>query len=71
MAIKAFVQRNFEGGWSTDLKVGIKNSFAYSRAIDFRKKPSQITVLPQPRREDNGVLKDLIQNEVMVNDGTI
>lgn len=71
MAIKAFLQRNFEGGWSTDLKVGIKNSFAYSKAIDFRKKPSQMTVLPQPRREDNGVLKDLVQNEVMTNDGTI
>lgn len=71
MAIKAFVTRNFEGGWATDKKVGIKNSFAYSKAIDFRKSPSQFTVLPQPRREDNGVLKDLIQNEVMVNDGTI
>lgn len=71
MGVKAFVTRNFEGGWSTDKKVGIKNSFAYSRAIDFRKSPSQITVLPQPRREDNGVLKDLIQNEVITNNGTI
>lgn len=71
MAIKAFVTRNFEGGWATDLKVGIKNSFAYSKAIDFRKSPSQMTVLPQPAREDGGVLKDLIQNEVITNDGTI
>lgn len=71
MAIKAFVVRNFEGGWSTDKKVGIKNSFAYSQSIDFRKSPSQFTILPGPRREDNGVLKDLIQNEVMVKDGTI
>lgn len=71
MAIKAFVVRNFEGGWATDKKVGIKNSFAYSQSIDFRKSPSQFTVLPGPRREDNGVLKDLIQNEVMTKDGTI
>lgn len=69
--IKAFVNKNFGGGWSTDLKLGIKHSFAYSQAIDFRKSPSQITVLPQPRREDNGVLKDLVQNEVITNDGTI
>ena len=71
MAIKAYLVRNFAGGWSTDLKSGMKDSFAYSKAIDFRKSPSQITVLPQPRREDNGVLKDLIQNEVITNDGTI
>lgn len=71
MAIQVFMNRNFEGGWATDLKVGIKHSFAYSKAIDFRKSPSQMTVLPQPRREDAGVLKDLIQNEVITNDGTI
>lgn len=71
MAQKAFVVRNFEGGWATDKKVGIPNSFAYSQGIDFRKSPSQITLLPQPRREDGGVLKDLIQNQVITNDGTI
>lgn len=71
MAIKAFVQKNFSGGWSTDLKLGIKNSFAYSQAIDFRKKPSQFSVLPQPMREDEGNLHDLIQNIVITNDGTI
>lgn len=71
MGVKAFVQRNFDGGWSTDLKVGIKNSFAYSQAIDFRKKPSQFTVLPQPMREDAGNVKDLIQNIVITNDGRI
>lgn len=65
------MNRNFGGGWTTDLKVGLQKAFAYSKAIDFRKSPSQITVLPQPRREDNGVLKDLIQNEVITNDGTI
>lgn len=71
MAEKAFVVRNFEGGWATDKKVGIPNSFAYSQAVDFRKSPSQLTVLPQPRREDAGNLHDLIQNQVIVADGTI
>lgn len=69
--IKAYVARNFDGGMSTDLKVGIKHSFADSQSLDFRKSPSQFSVLPQPRREDNGVLKDLVQNEVMTSDGTI
>lgn len=65
------VIRDFEGGWSTDIKVGIKNSFAYSQSVDFRKSPSQLTILPTTRREDNGVVKDLIQNEIITQDGTI
>lgn len=65
------VFKNFEGGQATDLKVGIKYSFAYSQSIDFRKSPSQITILPSTTREDSGVVNDLIQNEVMTNDGTI
>ncbi len=71
MAQKAYVINRFAGGWATDLKAGIPHSFAFSQAIDFRKSPSQITVLPQPRREDNGVLQDLIQNEVITSNGTI
>ncbi len=71
MAQNAFVVKDFSGGWSTDKKVGIEHSFAYSQAIDFRKKPSQITVLPQPKREDQGNVKDLIQNIVITKDGTI
>jgi len=71
MAKEAWVIKNFDGGWSTDSKVGIKNSFAYSQSIDFRKSPSQLTLLPQPVREDAKVVADLIQNEVMTADGTI
>lgn len=62
---------NFEGGQSTDLKRGIKYSFASSQALDFRKSPSQLTILPGLTREDGGIVKDLIQNEVMTSDGTI
>lgn len=71
MSEKAFVAKNFSGGWATDKKVGIPNSFAYSESIDFRKSPSQFSVLPGPRREDQGNLHDLIQNQVIVSDGTI
>lgn len=71
MAIKAMVRQNFSGGWSIGKKVGIKNSQAYTQAFDFRKSPSQMSVLPGLSREDNGVVKDLIQDEVMTPDGTI
>lgn len=71
MSIKAVVQQNFEGGWSVDPKVGIKNSSAYTQGLDFRKSPSQMSVLPALAREDNGVVRDLVQNEVMASDGTI
>lgn len=71
MALMPLIFKSFEGGMSTDLKFGIKNSFAYSQSIDFRKSPSQLTVLPGTRREDNGIVRDLVQNEVMTQDGTI
>lgn len=71
MAKRALVFENFEGGWSTDPKVGIKHSSAYTQALDFRKSPSQMSVLPGTRREDSKVVKDLILNEVMDTTGTI
>lgn len=71
MAKIPLVMRSFEGGWGTDLKLGLKNSFAFSQNMDFRSSPSQLTLLPATAREDTNVVKDLIQNEVMVLDGTI
>lgn len=71
MAVQSVVFENFEGGWSTDLKTGIKNSQAYTQSLDFRKSPSQMSVLPSTRREDNSVVKDLILNEVIVPTGEI
>lgn len=35
------------GGLSTDLKIGPKHSFAYSRHVDFRKNPTGMTILPK------------------------
>lgn len=69
--VQAWVYSNWAGGQATDKKTGISNSFADSEALDFRTSPSQMSVLPGTRRADNGVVTDLVQNEVMVSDGTI
>lgn len=71
MASKPIVLSNFSGGWSTDKKIGIEHSFAYSQAVDFRKSPSQVTLLSRTAREDGGVVKDLVQNAIMDNTGKI
>lgn len=74
-----FIYNSFEGGLGTDLKIGLKNSFAGTAGlgslgtygVDFRKSPSQFSVLPGTAREDANVVNDLIQNEVMTPNGTI
>lgn len=71
MTFQALVDKQFEGGMATDKKVGLKNSAANIECFDIRKSPSQMTVLPAARRADNNIVKDLIQNEVMTNTGTI
>lgn len=71
MSAKATIFQRFDGGWSTDKKIGIKYSQAYTQGFDFRKSPSQMSVLPGPTREDASVCKDLILNEVMANNGVI
>jgi hypothetical protein len=71
MAKKPWIISNFSGGWATDKKVGPPNSFAYSQSIDFRKSPSQVTLLSRTAREDNKVVRDLVQNAVMISDGSI
>lgn len=69
--IRAFVYKSWVGGQATDKKTGIGNSFADSQSLDFRTSPSQMSVLPASRRADNGIVTDLVQNEVMTADGTI
>jgi hypothetical protein len=69
--VKAFVYNSWVGGQATDKKTGIANSFADSQSLDFRTSPSQMSVLPATRRADSGVVTDLVQDEVMVADGTI
>lgn len=68
---KPYTQQIFVGGEATDKKVGIKYAFANSQSVDFRKNPSQFTLLGRPTKEDGGTIKDLVQNEVMTNDGDI
>lgn len=38
----------FQGGTTIDPKLGVANSFFYSQNLDFRTKPSQMSVLPAP-----------------------
>lgn len=70
MAVKAVVWHG-SSGLATDLKLGIDNSAAFMQSIDFRKSPSQLSVLPGLTRGDPGIVKDLVGNEVMAGDGTI
>lgn len=71
MSKKPIILSDFVGGWSTDKKVGPEHSFSYSQSVDFRKSPSQLTVLSRTAREDNNTVKDLVQNAVMANNGAI
>lgn len=66
---KVFNSQRFDGGQSVDESLGLKYSHAYSKALDFRKKPSQLTVLPAPRRIGKGVTADLIQDVVQIPNG--
>lgn len=69
MAIQVKLHPLFYGGISTDSKVGFKYSHAYSRALDFRKKPGRLCVLPGSREIGDENVVDLIQNIVQVDDG--
>jgi hypothetical protein len=69
MSQKAFVYNSWVGGQATDKKAGQANSFANSQSMDFRKSPSQISVLPGTRRDDDNIVIDLVQNEVMTASG--
>jgi len=60
--------QQFYGGMSSDEAIGTPASFSYSRALEHRKNPSQLTVLPGPRQI--GVANDLIQNIVQTANGT-
>lgn len=60
--------QQFYGGQSSDEAIGTQASFSYSRAMEHRRNPSQLSVLPGPRQI--GVCNDLILNMVQVRDGT-
>lgn len=62
--------QSFQGGIATDDKVGIEHSHAYSRGIDFRKKPGQLSPLAETRRIGSNNVVDLIQQIIQIDDGT-
>jgi hypothetical protein len=60
----------FFGGQASDEAIGTNASFSYSRAMEHRRNPSQLTVLPGPRKISAGVIQDLILNMVQTQNGT-
>ncbi len=52
---------SFFGGMSTDAKLGIKGQFYYGQHLDFRKNPSNFSVLPGTRETTAGGVIDLVQ----------
>lgn len=71
MAKKPLIVNGLPGGWAVDKKVGIPGSVAFTQSVDFRKSPSQFTLLSRTTREDSGVVRDLVQNTIMDNSGAI
>jgi len=71
MAKRAVLFNRFDGGWAADQVLGQENSFAFSKHLDFRKSPSQMSVLPGTRKDSGGTVVDLVQNMVMTGTGTI
>lgn len=67
---KVLTVQEFYGGQSTDETLGPKASFSYARALEFRRNPSQLTVLPGARKISEGIVTDLILNMCQVLDGT-
>jgi hypothetical protein len=65
---KVLPNQQFYGGQSSDEAIGTPASFSYSRALDHRSNPSQLTVLPGPRKI--ATLNDLMLNMVQVANGT-
>jgi hypothetical protein len=67
--IRTKLHQLFYGGISTDRKVGLEYSHAYSRALDFRKRPGRMSVLPGGREVGDSNITDLIQRIIQVDDG--
>lgn len=69
MALQVKTHTLFFGGIATDKKVGFEYSHAYSRAMDFRKQPGRLSILPASREIGDENIVDLIQNIVQVDNG--
>lgn len=62
-------QTSFYGGFGTDGKIGIKNSYGDSECMDGRKNPSRLSVLPGARNLGDGDIRGLIVNMTQTPDG--
>lgn len=67
---KIVSQQKFYGGQSSDAAIGTDASFSYGQALEFRRNPSQLSVLPGARKISAGVVQDLILNMAQVQNGT-
>ena len=68
---RPIVINKFYGGISSDLKLGTDASFGYSRSLDFRKSPMQLTVLPKTTKESGSIVDQLVTNMVQLPSGKI
>jgi hypothetical protein len=69
MSKKSLVITKNYGGLSGDLKEGVVNSFAYSKHIDFRKKPTAMSILPKTVKETGATVTGLITNMIQLPSG--
>jgi hypothetical protein len=60
---------SFYNGMALDRKLGSPAQFAYSLHVDFRKNPSQITILPGTSDPTNGIVADLVLDMVELPNG--
>lgn len=60
----------FYGGQSSNPAIGTRASFKYGRSLEFRRDPSQLTVLPGPRKISGTTVTDLPLNIVQTVDGS-
>lgn len=57
----------FGGGVSIDPKLAVANSYYYSQSLDFRSKPSQISVLPAPSALSTNLSDNILAMEQDLN----
>lgn len=57
------------GGWSTDIKQGVRNSFSYSRHVDFRKRPTGLSLLPETVKESSTTVTGLVTEMLQLPSG--
>lgn len=71
MAKKPLVLQRFHGGQASDLKLGPEHSFYKSKHLDFRKSPTQLTVLPASTKESGSTVTGLITEMIQLPSGLI